>query len=366
VSEIDVDVLVIGSGAAGIAAARTARERGARVAIVSAGNGATALSSGLLWGHAKEPFAAWAGDAFRVGGRYVTASGWLVAEARGALASLLDLASLGPGLVAVVDLPTHPSWSARLVAQTLGARVVTADLDAEETFVETAARLDTDGIAEGLAAALRPACEGAVGVLFPPVLGLRRDDVAGRLSRVLGVPVGEAAGGVGDPPGVRLDRALRRWLPADVKVHRARASVTLGGGVAVTLSDKTQVRAGAVVLATGGLSGAGLAFDATLHEVTAGAPVWTRSHVRVPGATGAARGADPTRWFGDAGDRADAAGVRVNDRGLALDGDGSTPLAPWLFAAGEVTVNREGDGLVDALAAGQRAGAEAARHATKG
>jgi hypothetical protein len=366
VSDLDVDVLVLGSGAAGIAAARSAREQGARVAIVSAGNGASALSSGLLWGHAKEPLTAWAGDTFRVGGRYVTVAGWLAAEARGALPSLLDLASLGPGLVAVVDLPTHPSWSAHLVAQTLGARVVTASLDAEETFLETAARLDTDGIAEGLAAALRPACEGAVGVLFPPVLGLRRDDVAPRLARVLGVPVGEAAGGVGDPPGVRLDRALRRWIPADVKVHRARAVVTPGSRVAVTLSDKTAVRAKSVVLATGGLSGAGLAFESTLREATAGAPVWTRGHVRVPSATGAARGADPVRWFGDAGDRADAAGVRVNELGRVLDADGQSPLCPWLFAAGDITVNREGDGLVDALAAGQRAGVEAARHATKG
>ncbi len=365
-SPIDVDVLVVGSGAAGVAAARAAREGGARVAVVSAGVGATALTGGLVWGLAKEPLAAWAAPSIRLGGRYATVSGWIAAEARGALASLLDLGALGPGVLAVVDLPTHPSWSARLVAQTLGAKVVTARLDAEETFLETAARLDTDGIAEGLAASLRADCAGCAGVLFPPVLGLRRDDVAERVGRVLGVPVGEAAGGVGDPPGVRLERAIRRWIPADVRVHRARATVTPGPRVNVALSEGTGVRAKAVVLATGGLTGGGLTFEATLREVTAGAPVWTRTHAPVPQATGAARGADPARWFGDGGERADAAGIRVGEGGRVLDGDGETPLAPWLFAAGDVTVNRENDGLADALAAGQRAGAEAARHAAKG
>jgi glycine/D-amino acid oxidase-like deaminating enzyme len=363
---MDVDVLVIGMGAAGVAAARAAHEHGARVAVVSAGHGATALTSGLVWGHARDPLSHWGPPALRVGGRYATVSGWITADARGALASLLDLSALAPGMLAVIDLPTHPSWSARSIAQTLGARVVTARFDSEETFLATAARLDTEGIAEGLAVALRADCAGCVGVLFPPVLGLRRDDVAQRFAHILGVPVGETAGGVGDPPGVRLERAIRRWLPEEVLVRRAHATVKLGARPSVALSDGVSVRTRTVVLATGGLSGGGLVFDATLREATAGAPVWTRTHVPIPKATGAARGADPVRWFGDGGDRAEAAGVRVGDRCLVLDGDGESPLAPWLFAAGDVTVNREGDGLADALAAGCRAGMEAARYATKG
>lgn len=365
-SEIAVDVLVIGAGAAGVAAARAASEAGATVAVVSLGSGATGLSGGLVWGHAREPLAGWAAPALRLGGRYATVAGGVAAEVRGALASLLDLSGLGLGPVAVIDLPTHPSWSAGLVAQTLGGRVVTAGFDPEESFVGTAARLDAEGLAEGLGASLRSACAGCAGVLFPPVLGLRRDDVAERIGRVIGLPVGEAAGAVGDPPGLRLERAIGRWIPAGVRVLRGRATVGRGRRPVVTLADGTSPRAKAVVLATGGLTGGGLRFDATLTEVTAGAPVWTRTHVAVPGATGAARGADPMQWFGDGGELADAAGVRVGEGGRVLDGDGETPLASWLFAAGDVTVNRPGDGLADALAAGARAGAAAARHAAQG
>ena len=131
--EVTADVLVIGGGAAGVAAARAAHEAGATVAVVADGGGATSLGSGVVWGAARDPFAAWAaGDLWRVGGRYVTVAGWLLEGAAGALRSLLDVSALSlGGTPGVLDLATHPSWSARLVAQTLGARVVTAPDDAD-------------------------------------------------------------------------------------------------------------------------------------------------------------------------------------------------------------------------------------------
>lgn len=361
---IETDVLVIGAGAAGVAAARAAKREGARVTVVSLAGGATALTCGAAWGFARDPFDSWASEAgMRLGGRYVTVSGWMLPDARGALTSLLDLSAVR-GMIGVVDLDTHPSWSAKLVAETLGATIVRAPLDiAGETFRETASKLDTGGIAEGLAAALRSRCEGLSAVLFPPVLGLRRDDVAERMTRALGVPVGEAAGGAGDPPSVRFERAVRRWIPDEVTVLRKRAKVLRGGGPQATLDDGNTVRAKSIVLATGGIAGGGLAFDGSMREVTADAPVWTRLKERVL-PSGAALGADPTPWFADGSPQ--GVGVRVDASRRVLDVGGEALIAPWLFAAGEVTTSLAGEGLTDVLAAGARAGFEAARHARGG
>jgi len=363
---LDADVVVIGAGPAGIAAAREASAAGATVSLIADGPEALGLTGGVVWGAARDPFVRYAtGPAWRVGGRYVTPGALLVSGMAGALASLLDLDALPPGSVlGVVDLHTHPTWSARLVAETLGGVVLPCDWEAPgETFREAAQALDTDGIAEGLAVGLRARVEAAgVGaVLFPPVLGLRRDDVAARMSKALGRNVGETLGSAGDPPGVRMLRAMQAWLPASVRRHTGRATVQPGRTPRVLLATGAQVRARAVVIATGGIAGGGLSFDDTLVETTAGLPVWTRTHERVLTRSGAARGTDSIAWFAEGSGRVHGAGVRVDDRGRVLANDGATPVAPWLFAAGEVAVPRFGEGVAGALAAGARAGAEAAR-----
>lgn len=367
-AKLDADVVVIGGGAAGIAAARAASEAGATVSLVSDGPGALGLTGGVVWGAAREPFVRWAeGPLWRHGGRYVTPGALLVAGVAGALASLLDLDALPPGTtLGVVDVDTHPTWSARLVAETLGGVVLPCDWEAPgETFREAAQALDTEGLAEGLAVKLKgPVAAANVGaVLFPPVLGLRRDDVARRMTAALGRPVGEAVGAAGDPPGLRLLRAVQAWVPAGVRRGQGRATVEPGRSPRVLLATGERVKARAVVLATGGIAGAGLRFDDTLVEATAGLPVWTRHHARVLAHSGAARGADPVEWFAEGTGRVHGAGVRVDGRGRPVASDGVTPVAPWLFAAGDVTVPRDGEGLAGALAAGVRAGTEAARFA---
>ena len=59
-------------------------------------------------------------------------------------------------------------------------------------------------------------------------------------------------------------------------------------------------------------------------------------------------------------------GLRSNERGQLLGGDGVSVAAPWLFGAGEVLRARVGGGIAGALASGALAGAEAARYVRAG
>ena len=363
-SALTIDVLVIGAGAAGVAAAKAAHDAGASVAVVADGDGATTLGSGVVWGVMRDPFCAWATSGpWRVGGRYVTVSGWLLDGAAGALRSLLDVSALSPHRPpGVLDLPGHPAWSAKLVAQSLAGRVVEAPAGTSEggSFREVAARFDLAGSAEAFAQALRPRCEGLSALLCPPVLGLGCLDVAARIEAVLGIPVGEAAGACGDPPGHRTSRGLRAWLPPAVEILRDHVTLGAGAAPAVQTRSGRAVRARAVVLATGGLVGGGLAFGTSLRETAVGAAVWTRDRRRVLVDGGSARGADPAEWFDEHTGRARGAGVRVDASSRVVGADGATPWATWLFAAGEVC-SGHGEGMADAIAEGARAGRFAAQ-----
>ena len=368
-SRIDTEVLVIGDGAAGIAAARAAVEHGAKVTLVSEGPGATAMGTGAVWGAAAEPFGQWSvGGPFQRGGRYVTLGAWVVADVVGALDSALDVSRVAPNAVlGVVDLPTHPGWNPRMIASALGAAVIPLlDAPDDDSFHATARRFDTPGVVEATALTLQNFLHGkGIGaVLFPPVLGLRRDDVAARLSAALGVPVGEALGDPGDPLSMRFHRALRQWVPAAVTAVRGRATVTPGRSPDVSVNS-ARARARAVVLATGGLTGGGVQFGDRLREATADLALWHR-HTLLPAHAGALRGEDPGIWFSDAHPRVLDVGLRSNERAQLLGPDGVTVAAPWLFGAGEVLRARMGGGIAGALASGALAGAEAARYVRAG
>lgn len=366
---VECDVLVIGDGAAGIAAARAAVEGGARVSLVSAGPGATAMGTGAVWGAAAEPFTRWSADGrFQRGGRYVTIGGWVLSEVVGALSSALDLGRVPANAVlGVVELPTHPCWNARMLASALGAAVVPLEaLADEDDFHATARRFDTDGVVDAVGQALRRSIQGrGIGaLLFPPVLGLRRDDVAQRLSALAGVPVGEALGEPGDPLSMRFQRALQGWIPAEVTRVLGRATVTLGRAPEVKVNE-ARARARAVVLATGGVTGGGVRFGESVREATAGAPLWLRGSL-VLARPGAARGEDPLTWFSPDAPAIFDLGLRCNERGQVLGPDGVEVPAPWLFAAGELLRSRSGGGVAGALATGATAGAESARFVRSG
>lgn len=384
---MNADVVVIGGGAAGIAAARAASEAGASVVLVSEREGATAMSAG--WITAADAalditVLDWLPQvALRPLGIYafVSMSGAIVAAVSG-LRTLLDVAELPEGaLLGVADLVAGPAWSAELIAHSLAAvlgrevRVVRAAAGAPraESTLEFARALDTPGVADALAESLREGARGCAALLLPPVLGLVRDEVGPQLSARLGLSVGEVGGGSADATALRLARALTRALPPGVERVAGRASVRAGArGEALVCAGGREWHARAVVLATGGLVSGGLVFERMFVEPCAGAPVWLPAHgtkdATLP-LLSAARGMDPSPLFTpDAEGQVEAlrAGVRLDPKGRVAGPDGASALYPWLFAAGDVVCRAHGpcrQGLADALSSGARAGTRAARYA---
>jgi anaerobic glycerol-3-phosphate dehydrogenase len=389
-----VDVVVVGGGAAGVAAARAAVGAGARrVVLVAAGAGATEMTAGWIAATgAGVDFSAlaWLPEVgLRAPGAhaFVAPSGAVVTAVSG-LGTLLDLAELPDGeTLGVVDLLAGAAWSAELIARsltaTLGRACVVVPVPTAgpapggPTALLCARALESPGITEGLGVGLRERARGCCALLFPPVLGFARDDVAKRLADAAGVPVGETGGGPGDPTALRLGRALARGVPGAVERVQGSARLSAAGeGAALVRVGATTLRASAVVLATGGLAGGGLRFERGLREPCADAPVWLaredapdeapRDALPVPSSE---RGADPFPLFApDAAGRARVmgAGVRVLADGRIAGPDGRSALHPWLFAAGAVISGGRGaagHALADVLSAGASAGARAARHA---
>ncbi len=379
------DVIVIGDGAAGVAAARSATAAGARVAMVSEGAGATGLTAGWIAAGATgidRDALAWLTEvSLRPLGAYAFATiAGAVASAVSGLESLLDLSDLPDGTLGVVDLIAGTAWSATLVADSVGpmasrdVRVVTPGAGAPRagSTLEVAHALDTLGMVDALAASLRESARGCAALLFPPVLGFARDDVATRLAASLGCVLGESGGTALDPTASRLARAISRGAPASVARVRGRAAVARSGErLAAHVGDDTLL-ARAIVLATGGLVAGGLVFDADLVEPCAGTPVWhdgAGPNARLV-TRSAERGLDPWPLFApDADGRAAVmrTGVRLGADLQVVATDGARAFAPGLFAAGDLLAGggaMYGGSLAEALTSGHRAGIAAARYAT--
>lgn len=382
-----LDVIVIGAGAAGIAAARAASVAGARVAMVSDGDGATGLTAGWIaagaTGGLDRDALAWLPEvSLRPLGAYAFATiAGAVASAVSGLASLLDLSDLPDGTLGVVDLVAGTAWSAALVAESVGpiaardVRVVIPGAGAPRaaSTLEVAHALDTPGMVDALAESLRQSARGCAALLFPPVLGFARDDVATRLAKSLACVLGESGGTAYDPTACRLVRAIDRGVPAGVQRVQARATVSCSAGRLMAHAGNAgdTLRARAIVLATGGLVAGGLLFDADLVEPCAGTPVWRDG--AGPNAVlvtrSSDRGLDPWPLFApDADGRAAVmrAGVRVGGDLQVLAADGARAFAPGLFAAGDLVAGggaMYGGSLAGALTAGHRAGLAAAQFA---
>ncbi len=297
-------VVVLGSGAAGTAAALAASKAGARVTVVRGGVGATGLTSGAVGGLApperrdlvsdEARAAADTLDIYALGACTLATSAGTLRAAAGRDRGLCDLsASQGAVLVARV---AHPAWDADALAASYGeldktrgyvAGDVGLVIHASEramTHTELAALHDDDARLRTAADRIRAAlAEGGPfgAVLLPPWLGVSAPRAAA-LSKLVGAPCGEVLAAFDGPCGARFERARNRCL-GSFEIVQGRARRVVGhtiemGGSAPQAPEKlrleslhyaprfsieigtTKLEADAIVLATGGLLGGGIAY----------------------------------------------------------------------------------------------------------
>lgn len=268
------DLAVIGGGVAGVMAALEGAAAGARVVLVRAGPGATALSGGGWRGPLptllRAPLEAAGLPYVPVDSPLPHPDGELrdvafagASHARAALAADTTVVGIA-GLPGFRPAPLARLWGA-------GAHAL-LELDGTPAAgwspVSLAARLDAD---PALLARPLAALGTARHVVLPAVLGLdRHADVLTQLAP-LSLEIGEALGAAPSVPGWRLDRALLHALAAAaVTVRQGRVvdrrtqgdrleAVTLAGDVA-----SGELTADRFVLATGRFVGGGI----TASDVT--------------------------------------------------------------------------------------------------
>ncbi len=282
------DVVVVGAGPAGLAAALGAAEAGARVAVLAGGVGTTHLAAGTVdvlgyWppgaadpvkrpreivarlveeapGH---PYAlvgvAGVEEALNAFGRAVAAQGLayegsldanqmlptpagalkptcLVPRAMAAGAAVAEGRTLIAGFAGTQDF--YPGFvAANLRAQGLDAGHVWLDVAAvrarrPQTAVVLASLLDDPAVLNEVIRAVRPHASGVDRIGLPAVLGFRRHpEVVVRLEEAVGVPVFEVPTLPPSVPGFRLFEALRRHLAA------RRVRITIGAEVVQAFAD---------------------------------------------------------------------------------------------------------------------------------
>lgn len=303
------EVAVVGAGVAGGLAALAAAAAGARVTVLSAGGGATAMSSGVWDGAGTERLGlselrslpsvlvsaerllalTWAAE--RLGlALHETGPLPLLCTTAGRLRraaahdpAQLDLSRSPRAIVAVASLRGHPSFDAERLAAALDDEAVAAGdarrfVAVEIDFVrrgrdrvlhphELASVLEPEGDAR--TALVRAIGRGLGGlsvdaILLPPLLGLRVP-VRAELSRALGLPIGEVVEGIDSAAGLRLSFSIERALAAakiprrSDKVHAIEAR----SGRLRVAHDAGVLEVDRVVLATGKRLGGGVTDDAS-------------------------------------------------------------------------------------------------------
>ncbi|AKT36235.1 FAD-dependent oxidoreductase [Chondromyces crocatus] len=414
-------VIVIGSGAAGTAAAWRAQRLGCEVTMVSSGAGASALTSGAIddvpWEQQARaarllgvetlaampalpaPLVDWleALGAWRVpashGCLLATLAGRL-RPARGHDSALLDLAATGGGRV-LIPRASRADWDADALSDALNddprAKKMKLHFEAIDVPVlrfederriadaDLAVRHDHQDRRAWLAAGLRHALtqHGAVAAfLLGPWLGTRPGH-AQEITREVGVPVGEALSGANSPAGLRFEISRDTQLTS-VGVERVRRrvrEVTAGSsrssghtaGFDVRLEGlDAPLHADAVVLATGGVLGGGVLYTPPEHGAGPDMPPGGRLPFALSFAAPVQLGDGHgplevvSSLFGPA---LDAIGWPSKDRQGLLEAVGvlcqGVHAAPRLLVAGDAIAARPRT-LLEAAATGLRAGTEAA------
>ena len=397
------DVVVVGTGPAGLASATRLAEAGRQVLLLARGNGFTHWGAGsvdvlgriggepverpleevdrLPEGH---PYHLVGQAAVRDGldwfSRFTAAAGLAhhgdLEHNRGQVTAFGTLrptclvpepaaGELG-GRVAVVNFAGFRDFSPALCAQRLRRSGIDAtpasaplpawDHDRYFTGVELARAIDDAGFRRRLAPGLARAAAGADVAVVPAVLGVGRGhEPWADLQSLVGMPLVEAATTPPSIPGLRLFAAYRarleqlgvRWqfgFPA-VWVERDGDRVTAVRSEGASRVQATRCQE--LVLATGGVAGNGIEAnrDGTLTERVAGLPV---------DGFGDRLGFLGTRFLGD--QPLAAAGVRVDGELRPLDASGAPLLANvrcvgGLLAGHDPTVEGSREGVALATAA---------------
>lgn len=295
-------VVVVGSGAAGTAAALAARAAGARVTMVRGKTGATSLGCGAIDDALDDATRTVVGalELFSLVRATLPTSAGTLRAVHGSDLSLANLdASKGAVLVARV---AHASWDASSLAAAFAehdtrgfvARDVGLVAHTNEramNHIELAALHDEPArlalAAERIKNAL--AQGGTFGsVLLPPWLGISAPRAAA-LSALVGVPCGEVLVPFDGPAGPRFERARDRCLQnatIEARAGRVKRVASNDAGCTIETHDDT-LAADAVILATGGVLAGGIEYapDAPFR-LSYDAPVVLGAHGRalvVPG-----------------------------------------------------------------------------------
>jgi glycerol-3-phosphate dehydrogenase subunit B len=408
-----LDVVVIGDGAAGIAAAFAASRAGARTLVLSRGSGATSLYSGCLdraaWdAHRLRPSSPHSDEAafldavgiWTLGeheARVATLAG-VVRTADGRDRALLDLACCEKSCVLVprVDRPGWDvdllvqSWSEDAWCQDHGVRFEAIDaplFDGDRmrcaSDVEVASHLDEpehrDAFVEALQACVRRHGGGGA-VLVGPWLGVR-SDVAAMLTDRIGIQTGETATLLGGTAGARWENAsealldrlgVRRVRGRAVRLVRSKECWEIR-----VFDGEDAIMARAVVLASGGVVGGGIvlssAEEAAAEEVPPAptlpfslsfhGPMELAVDGRVTEAVASLQGINLERFAWPRGSRdrwlLDRVGI-LREGASVLDASGEA--LPGMFAAGELASD-EAAAMLPSMATGLDAGIAAAAFA---
>jgi glycerol-3-phosphate dehydrogenase subunit B len=200
-----------------------------------------------------------------------------------------------------------------------------------------------------------------------PWLGLGTD-VAGELSRELGVRVGEPLSGPGGVAGLRFELARDALVARSGVRHlteRASTVRTAGAGRITIELDTGTLEADAVVLALGGLAAGGMAWAPARAghgfelSVVCAAGFALGGRPLLP--SGSPRGAlfEPLAWSGRSSPAGfERVGIWTDAEGRARDGEGKT--VGWLYAAGDVAADAPRT-LLEAIRSGIAVGTLAAR-----